>query len=79
MSKEQRTYATLEDLESHRDEMKSLMRDFLDFVVAFGLELGVRPQKGRAEFLSRLERHSVNCASDNRDNWPKPNGAENHA
>ncbi len=67
MDKEQQTYATMEDLESFRNEMKGLLRGFLDFVVAFGLELGVHPQKERAQFLSKLERHSVNGASGNGD------------
>ncbi len=79
MNKEQQTYATLEDLESLREEVKSLMRGFLDFVVAFGLELGVRPQEERAGVLSKLEHRSVNGASDDGDTWRKPNGMGHHA
>lgn len=79
MNKEQQTYATLEDLESLRGEMKGLIRSFLDFVVAFGLELGVRPQKERDELLSKLQRRSVDGAYDNGDTRHKPNGTEHHA
>lgn len=41
-------YATLEELHSFEQDMKKLLRNFLDFFVSYGLELG--KDNGNAEF-----------------------------
>jgi hypothetical protein len=69
----------MEDLETLCAEMQALLRGFMEYAVAFGLELGVRPKREKARFLSILERRSVNGASENGHTWQTPNGTGHHA
>ena len=54
---EQRTgeqhYVTKETLNEFEHGIKELLRNFLEFVVSYGLELGKQPTKGDVEEISR--------------------------
>ena len=54
---EQRTdgqrYVTKETLSEFEHSIKDLLRNFLEFVVSYGLELGKQPTKGDVEEISR--------------------------
>ena len=49
-------YATKEDLRSLEQDVKKLLKSFVDFFVSYGLELGKHPAKSEFEALaSKLE------------------------
>ncbi len=54
---EQRTggqrYVTKETLNEFEHSIKDLLRNFLEFVVSYGLELGKQPTKGDFEEINR--------------------------
>ncbi len=48
-------YATKEEMRAFEDDMKKLLRSFLDFFVSYGLELGKdSPARGFGELTSKL-------------------------
>jgi hypothetical protein len=55
-TKEQKKYVTEEQFRSLEQDMKKLLRSFLDFFVSYGLELGKQaPQSEFEELASRLQ------------------------
>ena len=55
-TKEQAKYVTEEQFRSLEQDMKKLLRSFLDFFVSYGLELGKQsPQSEFEEIASRLQ------------------------
>jgi hypothetical protein len=66
-------YATMEELYVFQEDMKHLMRTFLDFFVSYGLELGKQSQTGELEELtSKLQGLQRDIGSDNNnDRGPK--------
>ncbi len=49
---EEQQYATKEELRSFRQDMKKLIKSFLDFFVSYGLELGKQSPKTEFEELT---------------------------
>jgi len=49
---EEKKYATKEEIRSFEQDMKRLLRSFLDFSVSYGLELGKQSPKTEFEELS---------------------------
>ena len=46
-------YVTREEFEENQERMRSLLRNFLEFVIAFGLDLGL-PRGDPKKLLARL-------------------------
>ena len=65
-------YATKEELSVFEEDMKRLLRSFLDFFVSYGLELGKQSQAGELEELtSKLQRLQRDIGADNNDKGGK--------
>ncbi len=59
-------YATKEELTVFQEDMKQLLRSFLDFFISYGLELGKQTQTGDLEELtSKLQGLQKDIGSDN--------------
>ena len=59
-------YATREEVHAFEEDMKRLMRTFLDFFVTYGLELGKQSPAGELEELtSKLQGLQKDIGSDN--------------
>jgi len=62
--KEQK-YATKEEIRSFEQDMKKLLKNFLDFFVSYGLELGKQsPKTELAELTSKLQGLEEDLGSD---------------
>lgn len=61
-------YATLEELHSFEQDIKKLLKNFLDFFVTYGLELG-KPSFSQEleELTSKLQGLEKNSDSDNNE------------
>ncbi|MBI2850741.1 MAG: hypothetical protein HYX80_06840 [Chloroflexi bacterium] len=61
-------YATKEEVQSLEQDLKKLLKSFLDFFVNYGLEMGVQPKEGEFEGiaakLEELEHKDKGPASD---------------
>jgi hypothetical protein len=58
-------YATREELSSFEQDMKQLLKSFLDFFVSYGLELGENGQQVELEkFTSKLQGLQKNLGAD---------------
>jgi len=58
-------YATKEELHSFKQDMKKLLKSFLDFFVSYGLELGKEsPKTEFDELTSRLQELEDDLASE---------------
>ena len=65
-------YATKEELYVFEEDMKRLLRSFLDFFVSYGLELGKQSQTGELEELtSKLQGLQKDIGSDNNEKGGK--------
>jgi hypothetical protein len=65
-------YATKEELSVFEEDMKRLLRSFLDFFVSYGLELGKQSQAGELEELtSKLQGLQRDIGADNNDKGGK--------
>ena len=63
-SEEQR-YVTKEEIQSFQEEIKRLLKNFLDFFVSYGLELGKQPPQTEFEELtSKLQELERDLASE---------------
>lgn len=63
--KEQNTYITKEEFHSFEQDIKKLLRSFLEFFVGYGMELGKQSPKSEFEELtSRLQELEDNLGSD---------------
>lgn len=51
--RERKEYVTKEEIRSFEQDIKKLLRSFLDFFVTYGLELGKQSPKAEFEELSR--------------------------
>ena len=61
-------YATKEEIHSFKQEMKKLLKSFLDFFVGYGLELGKQSPKTEFEELtSKLQELEDDLASEGKD------------
>ena len=61
---EHATYATKEEVRSFEQDIKKLLKDFLDFFISYGLELGKQSPKTEFEELSsRLQELEGGLAS----------------
>ena len=61
-------YVTKEELHSFKQEMKKLLKSFLDFFAGYGLELGKQSPKTEFEELtSRLQELEDDLASEGKD------------
>jgi hypothetical protein len=59
-------YATKEEVHAFEEDMKRLMRTFLDFFVTYGLELGKQsPASELEELTSKLQGLQKDIGSDN--------------
>jgi hypothetical protein len=59
-------YATREEVQAFEEDMKQLLRSFLDFFVAYGLDLGKQSSAGEFEELtSKLKGLQKDIGSDN--------------
>jgi len=62
---EQKQYVTKEEIRAFEQDIKRLLRNFLDFFVSYGLELGKQSPKAEFEELtSRLQELEDNLGSD---------------
>jgi hypothetical protein len=58
-------YATHDELVGFQEDMKQLLRSFLDFFISYGLELGKQSQTGELEELtSKLQGLQKDISSD---------------
>jgi hypothetical protein len=58
-------YATKEEIRSFEQDMKKLLKNFLDFFVSYGLELGKQsPKTELAELTSKLQGLEEDLGSD---------------
>jgi hypothetical protein len=59
-------YATKEEFQVFQDDLKHLMRTFLDFFVSYDLELGKQSQSGELEeLMAKLQGLQKDIGSDN--------------
>jgi len=64
---EEKEYATKEEIRSFEQDIKRLLRSFLDFFVSYGLELGKQSPKAEFEELSsRLRELEDDLASEDK-------------
>lgn len=65
-------YATKEEMRTFEQDIKSLLKTFLDFFVSYGLELGKQSPKTEFEELSsKLEELENHLASESKDKEAK--------
>ncbi len=65
---EEQQYATKEELHSFKQDMKKLLKSFLDFFFSYGLELGKQSPKTEFEELtSKLQELEDDLASEGKD------------
>lgn len=63
--KEQNSYITKEEFHSFEQDIKKLLRSFLEFFVGYGMELGKQSPKSEFEELtSKLQELEDNLSSD---------------
>ena len=70
-TKEQK-YATKEEIRSFEQDMKKLLKSFLDFFVSYGLEIGKQsPKTEFGEFTSKLQELENDLDSEGKDKEAK--------
>jgi len=66
-TKETKRYVTEEQFHSFEQDVKKLLRSFLDFFINYDLELGKSPRNELEELVNRLQGLEKDLDSDNND------------